>query len=165
LYPSLKPYEIITHDVTNYFIDSLNRSPDFIRLSICSPWISLNETQLTKLQEAILKASRLYPRLEIYVITKPKAEYAHWEGAIDTFEMLIQFQAQIMTNSKLHTKLYMSEPGPYGGSHYAILGSENLTGKKNVEIAVKIQNDNDILRKLNRYFFNISEKSNILKGV
>jgi len=165
LYPDLRPYELITENITDYFIDSIERHSDFIRIYICSPWIRLDEIHLKKLQGSVLKASSRYKNLQILLITKPKEGYRNWKASEETFKILMSLGAEIMTHSKLHTKLYISEPGPYGGAHYAILGSENLTGRKNIELAIKIENDNDILRKLNQYFYEIWQESQILKEV
>jgi hypothetical protein len=165
LYPELRPYELITENITDYFIDSIERQPDFIRIYICSPWIRLDETHLRKVQSAVLKASSQYRNLQILIITKPKEGYRNWKASAETFKVLRSLGAGIMTHNKLHTKLYISEPGPYGGGHYAILGSENLTGRKNIELAIKIENDNEILRKLNQYFYEIWQESQILKEV
>jgi len=163
LYPDLKPYELITANITDYFINSIERYADFIRIYICSPWIRLDEIQLNKFQGAVLKASRLYSNLQILIITKPKEGYHNWEASAATFKTLRSLGAEIVTNNRLHTKLYLSEPGPYGGLHYAILGSENLTGRKNIELAIKIEKDNKILRKLNQYFYEIRLECQISK--
>lgn len=165
LYPEIRPYELITENITDYFIDSIIRDSSFIRVYICSPWIRLHEIHLQKFSAAILKASQMYKNLEILVITKPKEGYRNWKASIETFKVLLDLGAVVMTHAKLHTKLYISEPGPYGGGHYSILGSENLTGRGNIELAIKIQNDNDILRKLNLYFYEIWQECQILQEV
>ena len=159
-----RPYELITESVTDYFINTLYANPDFIRLYICSPWIRLDKTHIKKIKSAILEASKLYANLQIHIITLPLTRYRDRE-AIHTLKVLKELGAEIVINKKLHAKLYISEPGPRGGSHYAIFGSENLTGRKNIELAIKIQYDNEILRKLNLYFYNIWQKSKILKEV
>jgi len=165
LQPELRPYELITESITDYFIESMDRHCDFIRIRICSPWIRLCDTHLERLISAAAKASQMYHNLQILVITKPKKGYNNWGASIKTFETLKSLGAEIVTNASLHTKLYISEPGPQGGSHYAILGSENLTGRGNIELAIRIEHDNEILRKLNLYFDEIKERSNPLKEV
>jgi hypothetical protein len=164
LYPNLRPYELITENITDYFIDSLYSRPDFIRVYICSPWIRLDENRIEKIKNAIFTASKRYPNLQISVITLPLERYRD-KKAFETIKVLKQIGAEIVVNPRLHAKLYMSEPGPLGGSHYAIFGSENLTGRGNIELAIKIENDNEILRKLNQYFYEIWEESQILKEV
>lgn len=165
LYPELKPYELITEDITSYFVDSLLVRPDFIRVYICSPWIRLEQSHLEKVKQAVSQAKRRYENLQILVITKPRRGYHNWQASVETFEVLKSLGAEIVTNEKLHAKLYISEPGSYGGAQYAIFGSENLTGRQNIELAIKIENDNEILGKLTRFFFEIQEESKILEEV
>jgi len=166
LYPNLnlRPYELITENITDYFIDSVYNKPDFIRIYICSPWIRLDENRIEKIKNAIFTASKLYPNLQISIISLPLERYRD-STAIETIKALKQIGSEILVNPRLHAKLYMSEPGPVGGSHYAIFGSENLTGRGNIELAIKIENDNEILKKLNQYFYEIRQKSQILKEV
>lgn len=161
---NFRPYELITEDITGYFIDNLYNQPNFIRLYICSPWIRLDQEHIEKINDAIFIASKQYKNLQIRVITLPIERYRDKKG-IETIKYLKQLGAEILVNSKLHTKLYMSEPGPFGGSYYAILGSENLTGRRNIELAIKIENDNEILRKLSEYFNEIMQESQLLKEV
>lgn len=165
LYPELSSHEIITEDITSYFIDSLMSNPNFIRIYICSPWIRLDEAHLEKLRHAVFEARLKYENLQILVITKPPEGYYNWKGSMETFRVLKDLGADIVTHKKLHAKLYISEPGLYGGIHYAIFGSENLTGKRNIELAIKVENDNEILGKLTRFFFEIQEESKILEEV
>jgi hypothetical protein len=164
LYPQLKPYELLTSNITNFFIDSLSYRTDFIRIYICSPWIRLEQEQLEKVRQAIFKATSRYQSIQIFVITLPTNRYRD-KKAIETLKKLRQLGAEIMTHEKLHAKLYISEPGPYGGIHYAIFGSENLTGRKNIELGIKIENDNELLRNLTNFFREIQEESKILKEV
>jgi hypothetical protein len=112
-----------------------------------------------------MQASLNYPNLQIRVITVPLNQYNNQKAAKMTLGALKQLGAAIVTNTKLHAKLYIVEPGPLGGSHYAILGSENLTGKGNIELAIKVENDNDILKKLDQYFFDIWQNSTLLEEV
>lgn len=164
LYPSLRPYELITENITDYFISSLYNRPDFIRIYICSPWIRLDENHIEQIKNAIYTASKRYINLQILIITLPLEQYRD-RKAIETLRALKQIGAEIVINRKLHAKLYISEPGPSGGSHYAIFGSENLTGRRNIELAIKIENDNQILRKLSLYFHEIWQDSQILEEV
>jgi len=164
LYPQLRPYELLTSNITDFFIDSLSYRSDFIRIYICSPWIRLEQEQLGKVKQAIFKATSRYQSIQIFVITLPTNRYRD-KKAIETLKGLKQLGAEIMTHEKLHAKLYISEPGPYGGIHYAIFGSENLTGRKNIELGIKIENDNELLGNLTNFFREIQEESKILKEV
>ena len=164
LYPQLKPYELLTSNITDFFIDSLFYRADFIRIYICSPWIRLEQEQLGKVKQAIFKATGRYQSIQIFVITLPTNRYRD-KKAIETLKELKQLGAEVMTHEKLHAKLYISEPGPYGGIHYAIFGSENLTGRKNIELGIKIENDNELLGNLTNFFREVQEESKILKEV
>lgn len=159
LYPDFRPYELITNNITDFFIDSLEVSSNFIRVYICSPWIRLDRRHLDKMIGAMARASSQYKQIQLSVITKPRDGYRNWSASEETFRVLRSLGAEIVTNGKLHTKLYISEPGPLGGRYYAILGSENLTGRGNIELAIKIENDNEILNRLNQYFTSIWQDS------
>jgi len=172
LYPSLQSLDLITEDITEYFINSLYLRPDFVRVLICSPWIRLDEDHLIKLYSSMYKASKKYTSVQLRVISLPPAGYYDWKASIRTFKLFHNLGGEIVFHKRrrnnkfrLHTKLYIVEPGPQGGSHFAIVGSENLTGKRNKELAIKIENDNEILRKLNLYFDEIWQESEISKEV
>lgn len=63
--------------------------------------------------------------------------------------------AKVVEKRKLHSKLYMREPGPSGGLSLAIVGSENLTRPKWIELGIEIRNDSQILGQLRKYFFDV----------
>ncbi len=152
-------YQLIESDITGHFIERINQKADFIRLSVCSPWIRLEKDELLNFEQTIIRARKRYPKSQVMVITLPKGRYNNWAASKDTFQMLLDLGADVVTNTKLHAKLYISEPGPAGGTEYAILGSENLTGKKNTELAIQIENDNEILRNLRNFFRNTREEA------
>lgn len=167
LYPGLKPYELITESITDFFINTLFSNPDFIRIYICSPWIRLEEEQLGKIKSSISKAMSRYSTIQIFIVTLPLSRYNYPEGLTNGVIELKRLGVEVivMTNAKLHAKLYISEPGPHGGVHWAIFGSENLTGRKNIELGIKIENDNEILRRLTNFFLEIQEEAKILEEV
>jgi hypothetical protein len=161
LYPQLKPYDLITSSVTDYVLDIFGIRRDFIRLYLCSPWIRLEQRQWDKLRAAVWGAREKYTDVQVLVITQPEKGYRDKKAWIQTTRELTRLGAQIVVNDKLHAKLYISEPGPLGGTHYAVFGSENLTGAGNVELAFKVENDNEILTKLTAYFTDIQFKSQL----
>src|SRR5947209_3256044 len=125
LLPYIRQYHLIEGNITEYVVDTVNNRRDFIRLYICSPWIKLREPYFSRFAAAV-EASRLtYPSLQLFVITLPLDRYND-SHAIKTIQNLQALGATVMTNRRLHAKLYISEPGPNGGSQYAIFGSENL---------------------------------------
>jgi len=161
LYPQLKPFDLITSQVTDYVLEVFGVRRDFIRLYLCSPWIRLEQRQWDKLKAAVWGAREKYADVQIFVITQPKDGYKDkyaWQRTTEEFRAL---GAQVAVNAKLHAKLYISEPGPQGGTHYAVFGSENLTGAGNVELALKVENDNEILGKLTAFFLTIQAQSHL----
>jgi hypothetical protein len=161
LYPQLKPYDLITSQVTDYVLDVFGVRRDFIRLYLCSPWIRLEQRQWDKLRAAVWGAREKYSNVQVLVITQPERGYKDKYAWQRTTEELGRLGAQVVVNDKLHAKLYISEPGPQGGTHYAVFGSENLTGAGNVELALKIENDNEILGKLTAFFLGIQAQSQL----
>jgi hypothetical protein len=121
----------------------------------------LRDHNLKKFRSAILAASQKYSDLQIFVITLPLDRYNDPEG-INTVRELKALGAQVMIHRKLHAKLYISEPGPLGGTHYAVFGSENLTGANNIELGIKVESDNEILSKLSAFFLDIQQGSQLL---
>lgn len=168
LFPGMAKYELITANITEFFIDSLLADSMFIRLLICSPWINLDADHLEKLEAALNTAVRIYPNLDVKIVTHPQ-EGGTNRHATPVFELVQNFGGEVYfhdhKNAKdkyiLHTKLYILEPGPRGGSHFAILGSENLTGQRNVELAIRVENDTSILRRLNDYYQDLVLQSTI----
>jgi len=165
IYPELQPYELITEDITGYFVDSLALRPNFIRLYICSPWIRLYEPDhIDRLQEAVSAARSMYKNVQIFVITLPLERYRD-PKAKESVKALSLLGAEIVKHKNLHAKLYISEPGPLGGAHFAIFGSENLTGRRNRELGIRIESDNEMLNRLTAFFREIRDESEILEVI
>jgi len=142
--------------MTSRFIKGLLNEPGFQRLYICSPWINLQNDDLGRLAMALDKAKRgltRQPEILVLVQTPKIPELKR------TLEFLRGFGAQIVEKDKLHSKLYMREPGPSGGLSLAIVGSENLTRQKWIELGIEIRNDSQILSKLRNYFFDVFGRS------
>jgi hypothetical protein len=153
---TLHRYELVREGMTSRFIRGLLREPGFQRLYICSPWINLQNDDLGRLAVALDKAKRGLARPpEILVLVQtPKIP-----ALKRTLDVLRTFGAQIIEKDRLHSKLYMREPGPSGGLSLAIVGSENLTRQKWIELGIEIRNDSQILSKLRNYFFDVFGRS------
>jgi hypothetical protein len=149
---TLNRYDLVREGMTSRFIKGLLNEPGFQRLYICSPWINLQKDDLGRLAMALDKAKRSLARPpEILVLVQtPKIPEVK-----KTLELLRGFGAEIVEKNRLHSKLYMREPGPSGGLSLAIVGSENLTRQKWIELGVEIRNDSHILSKLRSYFFDV----------
>lgn len=150
--PGLHRYELVREGMTSRFIKGLLAEPGFQRLYICSPWINLQNDDLGRLAMALdkTKQSLLRPPEILVLAQTPKVPELK-----KSLEGLRNLGAQVVEKPKLHSKLYMREPGPSGGLSLAIVGSENLTRQKWIELGIEIRNDSQIISKLRSYFFEI----------
>ena len=148
----LQQYELVREGMTTRFIKGLLQEPGFQRLYLCSPWINLQRDDLARLAIALDKANRSLPRPpELFVLVQtPKTQ--EMKAAIGKLSNL---GAVISEKPRLHSKLYMREPGPAGGLWLAIVGSENLTRQKWIELGIEIRNDAELLSRLRGYFFGL----------
>jgi len=147
----------VTEGMTGSFLHSLYSLPDFKRVYICSPWIHLEKKPLRELMQALFKTDGVGSRrAEILVITRPvDANDPRQEPLYETLVALARLGADIVFHTHLHAKLYIREPGAPGGLSMAILGSENLTVQKWIELGVRITNDTEMIGKLIRYYFDL----------
>jgi hypothetical protein len=152
-------FTLITHDVTNYFIDELSCRRDFSEIFICSPWIRLMHNTLHDLShilESARRTSEIDPRIHILTRAIPEsvADSAKnpWNEQIrSTLLWFEQKGAEITYVPNLHTKLFII----YGKQFQtAIFGSENLTDAKNIELGIRIT-DPQIVNKLYIYWEDI----------
>ena len=147
---TLHRYDLVREGMTSRFIKGLLNEPGFQRLYICSPWINLQKDDLGRLAMALDNAKRTLvrpPQILVLVQTPKMPEVKR------TLELLRGLGAEVVEKDRLHSKLYMREPGPSGGLSLAIVGSENLTRQKWIELGIEIRNDSHILSKLRSYFF------------
>lgn len=162
LHPSLYPYEIVTEGMTTWFIDNLAAQPDFRHVYLCSPWIHLRPKVLRKFLYALYRAQRdgSEGRVRVTVICRPlEKEGPHYDAFHRTLDALVRLGAECVVNRRLHSKLYIREPGPRSGLLLAIVGSENLTGRRNIELGIRIRNDTVIIQKLIKYFMELYARS------
>ena len=150
-------YELIRNSVTEPFFDSLLNRPGFRRLYICSPWINLSPRQLAILRRVMrhMTAAASVPP-ELKVITLPNACLNEdQQGGV---KPLIEMGAEVFSHPRLHTKLYIREPGDgvSQGPLLAIIGSKNLTQTNNLELGIRINGDSALINDLIRYFLELS---------
>jgi len=150
--PSLHRYELVREGMTSRFIKGLLSEPGFQRLYICSPWINLRKEDLGRLGTALHKATQSLTRPPEILVLVQTPRYPEVK---QTLQVLESMGAKVVEKPKLHSKLYMREPGPSGGLSLAIVGSENLTRPKWIELGIEIRNDNYFLAKLRSYFFDV----------
>jgi hypothetical protein len=166
LYPSLKPYELVTEGMAHQFIHSLYERPDFRRVYLCSPWIGLEKKLRGRFALAVKKAQELLgQRVEILVIMQPikGPDKPEKQALLETQRWLLAMGAEVVLNQKLHAKLYIREPGARGGLLMAVFGSENLTKQKWIELGIKITNDSELVGKLITHYFDIYNNSQLLR--
>lgn len=158
LEPGLSRYELVREGMTARFIKGLLTEPGFQRLYISSPWINLLKEDLGRLATALMNARKSLARdPEILILAqRPSPDFPEM---IKTLQTLRSLGATVVEKSRLHSKLYMREPGPNGGLSLAIVGSENLTRPKWIELGIEIRNDSYILSRLRSYFFEVFGRS------
>jgi hypothetical protein len=152
LEPSLQRYDLVREGMTSRFISGLISEPGFRRLYICSPWINVLQKDLARLAIALdtaARSSRIQPEILVLVQTPKLPEVKK------SLASLQALGAKIVEKPKLHSKLYMREPGASGGLSLAIVGSENLTRPKWIELGIEIRNDTHIFSRLRNYFFDV----------
>lgn len=157
IYPDIHNYELIRNRLIGAFLDNLAHRPGFGRIYLCSPWISLDKRHHDILAHALLLAESGYAQPEALVITRPKEGTR--EELAPSAAYLKDLGAEVFLNRNLHTKLYIREPGPSGGLAMAILGSQNLTRSRYLELGIRIHSDTVIIQNLIRYFLDIIAQS------
>ncbi len=159
--PTLIPYDIVKEGMTAEFVDNLASFPKFRRVLICSPWIHLQRKQLQKFSYALWKAEEknLPHKVDVIAITRPlNKRDPNYNQFLEVFRALAKIGVEIVHHEKLHSKLYIRDPGIAGGFSQAIFGSENLTSKRNIELGIRITNDTGMINKLIAYFFDLYQE-------
>jgi len=146
-------YELVHEGMTKQFFASLIDHPSVGTLYICSPWINPSDREAAILRHAVLENQRQGHRVEVMVVTRPPDERP--DGTTDGLKCLEDVGAQIYFHSRLHSKLYIREPGINGGTLMAIVGSQNLTRSNYLELGIRINNDSQMINELIRYFMKI----------
>lgn len=155
---SLRAYELVREGMTRSFLQSINERPGFFRLYFCSPWIHLDAEQRELLHHAVEQAERPSgTRPEMLVIARPDA--GPGTNVPATLRPFQEVGATIFLNQRLHTKLYIREPGPSGGYSMAMLGSQNLTRSSYLELGIRINADGYMVDRLIAYFWEIANSS------
>jgi len=143
--------------MTERFLESLVLRPGFGRLYICSPWINLTRKAKGYLAHAVFRAEKRYKCApELLVLTRP------WQDANtlpESLESLRDLGATVFLHPRLHSKLYIREPGPEGGVLAAVVGSQNLTRSVNIELGIWINADSVLIHQLIRYFWEVTNYS------
>jgi hypothetical protein len=150
-----KEFELLTENMTGRYFEILSKGRIFQNVYICSPWIHLGHKARETLRKVVEDSKKSLRQVNILIVTRPpdiRTEFGR--QAEQNLRWLRELKSDISLVKNLHTKLYIAEPGPIGGRFFAIFGSENLTGSRNIELGIEIE-DTSILRKLITYFFDI----------
>lgn len=148
----LSRYELVREGMTKGFLTDVHARPDFLRLYLCSPWIRLDKSAQDLLTHSIQLAERNGQRPELLVITRPARDGATPEGVAP----LQALGATIFLHRRLHTKLYIREPGIRGGYSLAVIGSQNMTLSNYLELGIRINSDGLMIDRLIRYFLDVT---------
>lgn len=151
---SLGAYELVRDKMTTVFIRSLTSRPGIGALYFCSPWINITEKDFEHIRRSVERARPRAP--DIFVITRPDPIT---NGMPDGAKPFRELGADIFLHPRLHTKLYIREPGLQGGYAMAIVGSENLTRSRYLELGIKVNGDTAMIQQLVRYFFELTNRS------
>jgi len=152
---TLRMYELVREGMTGQFLGSLIDRPGFARLFLCSPWIRFDARQKQMLAHAVIQEEKQGMAPELLVITRPETGV----DAQAALHVLRKLGASIFFNTRLHTKLYIREPGQSGGYSMAIVGSQNLTKSQYLELGIRINADGLLVDQLIAYFWKLSNSS------
>ena len=148
-------YELVRQGMTTEFFSSLIDRPGFGALYVCSPWINPLEEDCKRLKYAMTEEERrtgIRPRLQV-VTRPPENQPRGTETGLDCFR---EVGGIVYYHKRLHSKLYIREPGLNGGLLLAIVGSENLTRSSWLELGIMVNGNDRIVNELIRYFNNLA---------
>ena len=150
-------YELVREGMTEDFFRGLcDLGATIGTLYICSPWINASENAIKSLHDSFMQHKlrwRQFP--ELLIVTRP------WKdgGEAPSLTPFKRFGARIHLHRTLHSKLYIREPDPRGGTPIAVLGSQNLTRSRYSELGIRITGDDQLVRQLIRYFMELISDS------
>ena len=149
-------YELVREGMTEAFFGGLTRTAGRLgRLYVCSPWINASEPVIKHLQYAFLRRPRLsISAPELLVVTRPPRNDPN-----PSLVALRGLGARVFYQPRLHSKLYIREPDQSGGSLSAVVGSQNLTRSRYLELGIRITGDDQLVRQLIRYFMELANVS------
>ena len=150
-------YELVREGMTESFFAGLTRDPNRLgTFYVCSPWINATELAIKHLRYSFIQHQRRTGQLpELLVITRPPRDQTENPSLIPFHEL----GARVFFHPKLHSKLYIREPDQSGGTLVAVVGSQNLTRSKYLELGIRIRGDTQLIRQLVRYFMELTNVS------
>ena len=151
---TLGAYELVRDKMTTVFIRSLTSRPGIGALYFCSPWINVTEKDFEHIRRSVDREPS--GAVDVFVVTRPDPVTNDVPDGAKPFR---EIGADIFLHPRLHTKLYIREPGLEGGHAMAIIGSENLTRSRYLELGIKVNGDTAMIQQLVRYFFELTNRS------
>jgi hypothetical protein len=155
--PAASRVSLVREGMTTRFVDFLSRLDPLRRLMICSPWVNLDKSRLRKLIASIELSERVRGfRPEVTVLTRPIDQQPG--GAENpTLGYLKRIDSVITYDPRLHSKLYIVEAGTDAPQRYAFVGSENFTTVRYQELGIMVNNDQQLIDDLIRYFLSAAK--------
>jgi hypothetical protein len=151
-------YELVRQGMAERFLQTLVTRPGFRRLYIASPWINLSRRARGFLLHAVHQCERRHGQApELLVMTRPGRTGS--PRIPESVKPLEELGATVFLHRRLHSKLYIREPGTTGGVLLAIVGSENLTCSAHLELGIQVNSDSRLINQLIRYFWDVSSYS------
>ena len=111
---------------------------------------------MRKLSWMVMQSQNANEGYSLVVATrKPDGRDAGAAPLRETLAFLRSIGAEITELPNVHAKVYIRTPGVSGGDQVAVIGSENLTVPRYIELGVMIRNDSVLINKLVGAFYSI----------
>ncbi|HEY0383815.1 MAG TPA: hypothetical protein VGC72_16605 [Candidatus Elarobacter sp.] len=157
MYPALDKISIVRQQMTRTFLKLLFEERSLGRVSICSPWIHLSPNEQKRLKWLAGETLAAGEQISMVVVTRPVTgnpiSAAPLQASLD---FLRSIGAEIILRKNVHAKVYIRIPGDGGGAEFAVIGSENLTVPKYLELGLLVKNDSSLINKLVGAFYDIA---------
>lgn len=150
--PLAKRITLVREGMTDAFLNLVRRLDSIRRIWICSPWVSLSKDRLRDLTIGIERTKRdtgFVP--EVTVVTRPVQDQPLGEKN-ETLAYFGRVNAVVKYKPNLHSKLYIVETASTPPQRQAFVGSENFTKPRYQEVGIRVNNDNQLIDDLVRYF-------------
>lgn len=150
-------YELVREGMTEQFFEDLTRVNDALgTLYICSPWINASTEAIRNLEYSCIESSKRSAQMpELLLVTRPPTN----DDQVTRLDVFREIGAKVYFHNRLHTKLYIREPGRDGGFLVAIVGSQNLTRSRYLELGIRISQDDRMIKQLIQYFMDLISMS------
>jgi hypothetical protein len=157
MYPALDKISIVRQHMSRTFLKLLFAERSLGRVSICSPWIHLSVNEQRRLKWLASQTLASGENISMVVVTRPISGDPISRAPLEaSLEFLRKLGADIILKKNVHAKVYIRIPGDSGGTEFAVIGSENLTVPKYLELGLLVKNDSSLINKLVGAFYEIA---------